>query len=169
MVTARSQPGQKNAVGAKGYDAPGLPLYLSGPVARGYGRGGKELGCPTANFSQDKVDNLPADLESGIYMGWAGLRGEIYPMVMSIGWNPFYNNQKRSAEAHLISNFDEDFYGEQLNLIICGYIRPEKNYDSLEALKDDINADIEFTRRHLDHESQVKYRSDPFLNTSSKI
>jgi len=36
-----------------------------------------------------------------VYYGWAGLdfTGEekIYPMVMSIGWNPFYKNTVRSV------------------------------------------------------------------------
>jgi len=40
-------------------------------------------------------------VESGVYYGWAGLdfTGEavIYPMVMSIGWNPFYKNTVRSV------------------------------------------------------------------------
>lgn len=27
--------------------------------------------------------------------------------------------------------FKEDFYGEILNVVIVGYLRPEKNFDSL--------------------------------------
>ena len=34
-------------------------------------------------------------------------------------------------EAHLIHEFEDDFYGSELKLVILGYIRPEKNYDSL--------------------------------------
>jgi len=56
-------------------------------------------------------------------------------MVASIGWNPFYKNEKRSFETHIIHEFPEDFYGADLSVLVCGYLRPEKNYDSLEALK----------------------------------
>lgn len=50
-----------------------------------------------ANFPDSVVDNLPADIGTGIYYGWAGLgNGEVYKMVMSIGWNPYYKNTKKS-------------------------------------------------------------------------
>lgn len=51
----------------------------------------------TANFPVDVVDNLPEAVSTGIYYGWASVdRGPVYKMVMSIGWNPFYNNTKKS-------------------------------------------------------------------------
>ena len=51
----------------------------------------------TANFPIDVVDNLPEAVSTGIYYGWASVdRGPVYKMVMSIGWNPFYNNTKKS-------------------------------------------------------------------------
>ena len=34
-------------------------------------------------------------------------------------------------ETHIMWKYDEEFYGKWLKLLICGYIRPEKNYDSL--------------------------------------
>ena len=50
-----------------------------------------------ANFPIDVVDNLPEAISTGIYYGWASVdRGPVYKMVMSIGWNPFYNNTKKS-------------------------------------------------------------------------
>lgn len=51
----------------------------------------------TANFPVDVVDNLPEAVSTGIYYGWASVdRGPVYKMVMSIEWNPFYNNTKKS-------------------------------------------------------------------------
>ena len=52
-----------------------------------------------------------------------------------MGWNPFYGNTKKSFETHIIHNFENDFYGSELIVVMLGYLRPEKNYDSLEALK----------------------------------
>lgn len=74
-----------------------LPYYEKGLVVRGFGRGSKKLGIPTANYSQEVVDNLPESLENGIYFGYGSVAGgTVYPMVMSIGWNPTYQNKKRS-------------------------------------------------------------------------
>lgn len=50
-----------------------------------------------ANFPDSVVENLPADISTGIYYGWARLsHGDVYKMVMSIGWNPYYKNTKKS-------------------------------------------------------------------------
>lgn len=50
-----------------------------------------------ANFPDSVVENLPADISTGIYYGWASLsHGDVYKMVMSIGWNPYYKNTKKS-------------------------------------------------------------------------
>lgn len=78
---------------------------------KGFGRGSAELGIPTANIP---IAGLSVggneDVESGVYYGWAGVdvdemgkreegvkRGGVWGMVMSIGWNPYYKNEKRSV------------------------------------------------------------------------
>lgn len=146
-----------------------LPYYCSGEVVRGFGRGSKELGIPTANFPEHVVDNLPADLTTGIYYGWGCVGdGEIHKMVMSIGWNPFYKNTKKSVETHVIHQFDEDFYGEILSILIVGYIRPEKSFDSLDALIAAIHSDIEEAKNQLDLPEFRKLK-DKYFNNSHKI
>lgn len=50
-----------------------------------------------ANFADSVVDKLPADISTGIYYGWACVgNGDVHKMVMSIGWNPYYKNTKKS-------------------------------------------------------------------------
>ncbi|XP_015766595.1 PREDICTED: riboflavin kinase-like isoform X2 [Acropora digitifera] len=128
-----------------------LPHFSCGEVVKGFGRGSKELGIPTANFPVSVVENLPEAISTGIYFGWASVnRGPVYKMVMSIGWNPFYKNTKKSMETHIIHTFEEDFYGAELSVAIVGFIRPEKNYPSLEALIDAIHADIKEAEQSLD-------------------
>ncbi|MGH0156289.1 UNVERIFIED_CONTAM: hypothetical protein FKN15_031151, partial [Acipenser sinensis] len=124
-----------------------LPHFCRGEVVRGFGRGSKELGIPTANFPDSVVDHLPADICTGIYYGWACVgNGDVHRMVMSIGWNPYYKNTKKSMETHIIHRFKEDFYGEILSIVIVGYIRPEKSFDSLanfpDSVVDHLPADI---------------------------
>ncbi|KAI9864210.1 MAG: riboflavin kinase [Vezdaea acicularis] len=87
-------------------------------------------------------------------------KGTIYPMVMSIGWNPYYRNSKRSVEVHLLHFFPHDFYGARLNLLILGFIRPEYDYVSKEALVADIMTDIEVARGSLAREAYAKLRTE---------
>lgn len=136
-----------------------------------------QLGIPTANLPVDAtVTPWISDARSGVYFGWASLQlgkdhpnyspsssspagegqGEggysIFPMVMSIGYNPFYNNTVRSAEVHVLDKFAADFYGVDMRLLIVGYIRDEKNYEGLDALIEDINTDCEVARRSLERD-----------------
>ncbi|XP_077200878.1 riboflavin kinase [Paroedura picta] len=142
-----------------------LPYFCRGEVVRGFGRGSKELGIPTANFSEETVENFPSDIPTGIYYGWASVaNGDVHKMVLSIGWNPFYKNIKKSVETHIIHSFKEDFYGEDLGVIILGYIRPERNFDSLSALIAAIHNDIEEAKNTLDLPEHQKYKDDNFFH-----
>jgi FAD synthase len=51
--------------------------------------------------------------------------------------------QEKTVEPHLLHKFDEDFYGATLKFLVNGYLRPEKNFESLEALVAAIQNDIE--------------------------
>jgi riboflavin kinase len=135
-----------------------------------------QLGIPTANIP---VDNTPwiADAASGVYFGWVGVclpaahpdspagkeAWRQFPMVMSIGYNPFYRNTLRSAEVHVLHSFAADFYGAAVALCILGFVRPEYDYVSVEALVRDINIDIEVARRSLDRPAWSAARGDPYL------
>ncbi|ROW03287.1 hypothetical protein VSDG_01310 [Cytospora chrysosperma] len=168
-------------VGPDSGPEPPFPLQMEGKVIKGFGRGSKELGIPTANLPVDAtVTPWISDAKSGVYFGWASLKlpadhpnyqkasgsggggdddGDdngkfaIFPMVMSIGYNPFYNNTVRSAEVHVLSNFGADFYGVEMRLLLLGYIRDELNYEGLDALIRDINTDCEVARNSLAREA----------------
>ena len=90
-----------------------------------------------------------ASTETGIYFGWTALRGVIYPSVVSIGWNPFYKNEKKTIEVHIMATM-EDFYGENVKTLLCGYLRQEADFKGLDELISCIHTDIEKTRRHLE-------------------
>lgn len=53
-----------------------------------------------------------------------------------------------------------DFYGTQLNLLILGYIRPEYDYVSMEALIEDIRIDCEVARQSLLRKAYQRYLVD---------
>jgi riboflavin kinase len=122
-------------------------ILLQAPVVAGFQRGSKELGIPTANLDMEVLGGAGSELETGIYFGWAKLKGQHYECVVSVGWNPFYKNEKKTIEAHLLEKLD-DFYGEQLDVLLCGYLRQECNFNGLEELISCINYDILKTKEH---------------------
>jgi riboflavin kinase len=84
-------------------------------------------------------------------------------MVMSIGYNPFYKNTVRSAEVHVMHKFEKDFYGSEMRLVLLGYIRPEYDYVSLEALVEDIRTDIEVAGKSLERKTWGDQARDGWL------
>ena len=173
------------------------PVRFRGPVIRGFGRGSKTLGVPTANLDPSgRQSGAELDLPPGIYFGFAsvGAAPEVYKMVMSIGWyvaggrgagqnnagvitlsihvesaaapscrNPFFKNEKKTLEPHLLHVFKDDFYGEELRLVVTGYLRPEKNFGSLEELMAAIHADINAAREALAGPVHAAAEADPYL------
>ncbi|PIA65599.1 hypothetical protein AQUCO_00100830v1 [Aquilegia coerulea] len=143
------------------------PWYIGGPVIKGFGRGSKVLGIPTANLSAEGYSTILAEHPSGVYFGWARLstRG-VYKMVMSIGWNPYFHNTEKTIEPWLLHDFSEDFYGEELHLAIVGYIRPEANFPSLESLISKIYEDRKIAENALDLPLYVHHKDAPYLTGS---
>lgn len=142
-----------------------LPVRLQGKVVKGFGRGSAELGTPTANFEDDVVKSLPSDLPNGIYFGWAQVDfSSVYPMVMSLGWNPFYKNEKRTAETHIMHTFENNFYGSLLKVIVVGFIRPEKDFTSKEELVAAIRSDIAEASDQLQKAVCSEYQTDHFFS-----
>jgi riboflavin kinase len=107
---------------------PPFPILLSGPVQKGFGRGGKDLGCPTgllvssrsmtlimttqhqANLPDESITPLSTSVKTGVYYGyaqvippenekieWPSEDTKVLPMAMSLGWNPFYKNERLTA------------------------------------------------------------------------
>ncbi|CAI7879767.1 unnamed protein product [Closterium sp. NIES-54] len=140
------------------------PWYMKGPVIKGYGRGSKILGIPTANLPSSSFAGHLADHTCGIYHGWAALPGRgVFKMVMSVGWNPFFNNTHKTVEPWLLHDFGEDFYGEELRLLVVGYIRAEADFPDLPSLIARIHQDGDIARKALDHPPFAVYRTDLFL------
>jgi FAD synthase len=102
----------------------------------------------------------------GVYIGWAGLANHgVYKMVMNIGWSPYFNNAEKTVEPWLLHDFAENFYGVELRLVVVGYIRPEANFVSLEALVERIHEDGRIAKAALDMTPYSQYAEDPYLTT----
>ncbi|KAF2862240.1 riboflavin kinase [Piedraia hortae CBS 480.64] len=119
--------------------------------------------------SVGKYQLMSADVSKALYKaiqdekGTGQSSGAVYPMVMSIGWNPFYKNEVRSVEVHIMHDFETDFYGEHMNLCILAFIRPELDYVSKEKLIEDIRTDIDVAGRSLARSAYLRFRKDEYL------
>lgn len=73
-------------------------IYLQAKVVEGFGRGRKQLGCPTANLCREDLGEKLEQLPTGIYCGWATVNDQgPYKAVASIGWNPYFKNEVRQT------------------------------------------------------------------------
>lgn len=144
---------------------------LRGTVVRGFGRGSKELGIPTANLDSASLHGQLAEAVTGIYAGWAsvGESAAVYPTALSIGYNPYYKNQEKTVEPWILHDFEEDFYGEELRLVVCAYIRPEADFTTVEDLIACIYKDADITRAALQHEPLASYSADEALRPSTAL
>ncbi|KAJ1730407.1 riboflavin kinase [Coemansia biformis] len=140
------------------------PVLVEGEVVAGFGRGGKQLGIPTANLATAAVEKALEDMDIGVYLGWAQVEGgDVMPMVMSLGWNPYFKNEKRSGEVHIMHTFDDDFYGKTLRVAVLAYVRPERDYTSLDALVTDIKEDIRIAHEALARPAYAQIKDEPFF------
>jgi riboflavin kinase / FMN adenylyltransferase len=126
----------------KAADMLGREYTILGTVVRGDNLG-KKIGFPTANLSAHSEQFPP----NGVYIAEAKLDGVAYPGVVNLGYRPTMSGQKeRVLEIHLL-DFDRDVYGSDLELRFLGYLRPEKKFDSVEALTRQIEADVTQARK----------------------
>ncbi|GFR98311.1 riboflavin kinase [Elysia marginata] len=148
-----------------------IPYFAEGEVVSGFGRGSKELGIPTANFPESVIQDLPSSFDCGVYYGWAKLNSypEVFKMTMCVGWNPYYQNTVKTMETHIIHQFDSDFYGDVMKIIVLGFIRPMCDFPSLDALIKAIHNDIEVASKSLDTEESLQFKDDPFFNAEQPI
>lgn len=115
----------------------GRNYSLSGTVVHGDGRG-KEIGFPTANLQVTDSDKMiPA---KGVYAVDVQLHSQIYRGMMNIGVRPTFDHDSLTLEVHLF-NFNASIYGEALTVKFKRYIRPEKKFSGIEALREQLQQD----------------------------
>jgi riboflavin kinase/FMN adenylyltransferase len=125
----------------------GRPHEVRGVVERGDQRGAEHLGMPTANLTVPERICLPAD---GVYAGTFLAEDEVErPAAISVGTRPtFYEDGDVLVEAYVL-DFDGDLYGQRVKVRFREWVRGQERFDSTEALVEQMNADVEATRRIL--------------------
>jgi riboflavin kinase/FMN adenylyltransferase len=125
----------------------GRGYAVEGTVVRGDGRGGRELGIPTANLAVAGDLALPAN---GVYAGHLTEEpsGAPLPAAISVGVNPQFHTTGRRVEAHVL-DFDGDLLGAQVSVSFEHRLRDEAAFPTVEDLVAQIHQDIRRTRRLL--------------------
>jgi riboflavin kinase/FMN adenylyltransferase len=118
----------------------GRAYALRGEVIKGFGRG-KQLGVATANLRcEDQL--IPGD---GVYAGRCPIDGKMWAAAVSIGSLPTFEERRFQVEAHLIG-FEGDLYGKTLAVELIDWVREQRKFDSVEALRRQIERDLQATK-----------------------
>lgn len=119
----------------------GRSYFMMGRVVHG-DKLGRKLGYPTANIHlHRKVSPV-----MGIYVVKVhGLGKKPLPGVANIGIRPTIGGTRSLLEVHLF-NFNQAIYGKYVSVEFCHKLRDEERYDSLDALKAQIDIDADQAR-----------------------
>ena len=120
----------------------GRRYQIRGRVVPGDGRG-RTIGIPTANLAVWDELLLPA---TGVYATFARVGQRRHVAATNIGYRPTVDGESLHVEAHLL-DFEGDLYDRDLNLEIIARVRDERKFASLDALVQQIQADIIQVRR----------------------
>lgn len=129
-------------------------------IVHGAGRGGAQLGFPTANQYFPESMALPAD---GVYAGWLTVvdpgpivgdmeTGRPYAAAISVGTNPTFGDEPRSVESFVIDR-DAELYGRTARVEFVDHIRGMVKFTGVAELLDAMKQDVAKARAILGGEA----------------
>lgn len=114
----------------------GRPYTLTGKVSHGRALG-RSLGFPTANISTPLF--VP---RHGVYKTEVKVGGQLYKGLTNVGVRPSVEAQGEVRIETFLSDFSGDLYGMELSLSFLSFLREERRFDSLDALKAQMTEDL---------------------------
>lgn len=121
----------------------GYTYSIEGPVVHG-NQIGRTIGFPTANIQPQEGILLPGN---GVYAALTTVDGKVYPGILNIGLRPTI---ERSTGVNIEVNlfgFDDDTYGKTIRTELHYFLRSEKKFENLDALKAQLQQDKEQTAK----------------------
>lgn len=133
-------------------DGLGRPYSIRGLVVKGDQRG-RTLGFPTANLQVAGTGGLAGKLipTPGIYAVRGTTRSRVLPGALHLGPRPTFQGAPPTIEVHFM-DFDGDLYGEEIRIDFIRRLRGVEPFDSVQALIDQMRADVDLARRVLDED-----------------
>lgn len=115
----------------------GRPFSIYSTVIAGEGKG-KLLGFPTANLDVSGLSLPPF----GVYAVQVKKDHKLIQGIANLGIAPTMNeNRQPLLEVHLF-DVEQNLYQENIEVIFQHFIRPERKFDSIDALRQQIEKDI---------------------------
>lgn len=121
----------------------GYNYFFSGTVIHGK-KLGRTIGFPTANLKiSESYKLIPAQ---GVYAVQCLIANQLVNGMLNIGTNPTVEGQNLSIEVHLL-DFEGDLYDQEITVELVKRIRDEKKFESVEALKMQLEKDRLFAQQ----------------------
>lgn len=123
----------------------GAPYCIEGRVRKGEQRG-RTLGFPTANIALNRLFKP----RLGVYAVRVTFEGEsqAYEGVANIGIKPTFSGNEALLEVHIF-DMNRDLYGVCVRVECVEFIRDERRFESVEALKEQIAHDCQHAKERL--------------------
>ena len=123
----------------------GHEYFIMGRVV--YGRQlGRQLNVPTANI---RLQRYRAALEGVYCVTVEGIAGAVRHGIANIGVRPTVDGKEPLLEVHVF-DYTGNLYGDLIKVTFKQKLREEQAFDSIDALKTQINQDIEQARHYFD-------------------
>lgn len=120
----------------------GKPFQMEGTVTHGF-QTGRKLGYPTVNLTPDPQIVLPM---RGVYVTTVVLGRGMYRAVTNVGSRPTFTDADTvSVESYLL-DYSGDLYDKTVQVRFLKYLRPEKRFESADALREQIERDVQLAR-----------------------
>ena len=103
---------------------------------------GHKLGFPTANIQLPDFHVVP---KFGVYITKAKVGGKWYKAITNVGGKPTVGTNKPCIETYML-DFENDIYGEEIEIEFYHYLRPISKFENIEALKKQLAQDKESAR-----------------------
>lgn len=116
----------------------GMPYPVAGRVTRGK-QLGRTLGFPTVNIVPEESKLLPPN---GVYYSQTRCGGRLYNSISNVGFKPTVSTEKTMGVETYLYDFDGMVYGEEIEVYLCEFSRPERRFDGTDALREQLRRDI---------------------------
>lgn len=134
------------------YDLLGNHYVMSGTVAHGK-RNGHKLGFPTANLAWHDHKAIP---KIGVYATQTWVDGKWYNSMTSVGYNVTIDQERKIYIESNIFDFNENIYDQPIKIKWYKYTRGEIKFDSLAALKTQLEHDQKEIKAYFAHQFDKK-------------